>query len=201
MWATRATCLGWDCQSVLLAIYVIRLMLMVGLATSALVIAEKMAIWAFQYLGMVVWYWVLCRTHVFLHTIHSPTSTTAALRSRLLMEALPALSVAPFAWHDSALRYRLLISMTLLFWVKEEWWQFLCVDIDILLLVLRCASSLSGIHGLLLGRVLSCESWWARFVWARVHNSNLTLILLALTQYLNTELVFGGWRKFPMIHG
>ena len=42
-----STCLGRYCQSVLFSIYVIGLVLMVGFATSAFIIAEKVAIRAF----------------------------------------------------------------------------------------------------------------------------------------------------------
>ena len=120
VWATCTTCLRRHCQSVLFSIHVIGLMLMVGLATTPFVIAEKVTIRAFKYLGMVVRYRVLCSTHIFLYAIGSfAPASTAALRSRLIMEALSTLSVTPFARYVCALRYRLLISMTLLFLVKE----------------------------------------------------------------------------------
>ena len=94
---------------------------MVRLATAPFIIAEKVTIRAFKYLSMVVRYRVLCSTHVFLYAIGSFASiTTAALRSRLIMEPLSALSVTAFARYVCTLRYRLLISMTLLFLVKEE---------------------------------------------------------------------------------
>ena len=120
--ATSTTCLGRNCQSVLFSIHVIGLMLMVGLSTASFIIAEKVTIRAFKYLSMVVRYRVLCSTHVFLYAIGSfLSSTTTALRSRLIMEPLSTLSVTAFARYICTLRYRFLISMTLLFLIKEEW--------------------------------------------------------------------------------
>ena len=106
VWPTCTTCLGRHCQSILFSIHIIGLMLMIRLATTPFVIAEKVTIRTFKYLGMVVGYRVLCSTHVLLYAIGSfLSSTTTALRSRQIMEPLSTLSVTAFARYVCTLGY------------------------------------------------------------------------------------------------